>query len=205
MSNSGKLELEGTSGSCSFLNSWKSWLHSYTNPKSKSMFYKILRQSDLYHNPDPLFRLVGEVNETTVIVVSQEARALIDSGSQLSAISLAWVKKLNLKPQQLWLILQIEGSGGLEVPYLGYVETQLRIPEIKAFDNDVLLLIVPDSAHTLHTPITLGTLHRDMAIKLATKKELENQNKQLEKELDSNQIEYERSTNSESGRCGNSV
>ena len=61
---------------------------------------------------------------------------------------------------------------------MGYVETHLRIPEIKAFDNDVLLLIVPDSVHTQHTPITLGTLHIDMAIKLATKKELKNLNKQ---------------------------
>ena len=84
----------------------------------------------------------------------------MDSGSQLSAISLAWVKKLNLKPQQLWSILQIEGSGGLDVPYLGYVETCLRILEIKAFDNDVLLLIVPDSAHTLCTPITLLPSYR---------------------------------------------
>ena len=157
MSKSRKHELEGTSGSCSFLNPWKSWLHSYTNPKSKSMIYKILRQSDLYHNPDPLFRLVGEVNETTVIVEGQEARALIDSGSQLLAISLVWVKKLNLRPQQLQSILEIEGSGGFDVPYLGYVETCLRILEIKAFDNDVLLLIIPDSAHTLCTPITLGT------------------------------------------------
>ena len=62
------------------------------------MIYKILRQSDLYHNLDPLFRLVGEANKSTVIVEGQEARALLDSGSQLSAISLAWVKKLNLKP-----------------------------------------------------------------------------------------------------------
>ena len=147
------------------------------------MIYKILRRSDLYHNPDPLFRLIGEVNETTVIVEGQEARALIDFGSQLSAISLAWVKKLNLKPQQLQSILQIEGSGGLDVPYLGYMDTCLRIPEIKAFDNDVLLLIVPDSAHTLHTPIILGTLHIDMAIKLATKKELENLNKQWKRSL----------------------
>ena len=60
------------------------------------MIYKILRQSDLYHIPDPLFQLVGEVNETTVIVEGQEARVLIDSSSQLLAISLAWVKKLNL-------------------------------------------------------------------------------------------------------------
>ena len=52
------------------------------------------------------------------------------------------------------------------MPYLDYVETHLRIPEIKAFDNDILLLIVPDGAHTHHTPITLETLQTDMAIKL---------------------------------------
>ena len=152
MSHTRKLKLEGTNGSCSFLNSWKSWLHSYTNLKLKSIIYKILRQSDLYHNPDPLFRLVGEVNETTVLVEGQEARVHIDSGSQLSSISLAWVKKLNLIPQQLQSILQIEGSGGLNIPYLGYVETHLGISEIKAFDTDVLLLIIPDSVHTMHTP-----------------------------------------------------
>ena len=102
------------------------------------MIYKLLRQSDLYHNPDPLYRFVGEVNITTVLVESQEAKALLDSGSQLSSISLAWVKKLNLNPQQLQSVLQIEGSGGLDVPYLGYVEICLRIPGVKAFDNDVL-------------------------------------------------------------------
>ena len=80
-------------------------------------------------------------------------------------------------------MLQIEGSGGLDVPYLGYVETHLGVPEVKAFDTDVLLLIVPDSVHTMHTPITLGTLHIDMAIKLATKKELENLNKQWKRSL----------------------
>ena len=36
------------------------------------------------------------------------------------------------------------------MPYLGYVEAHLKIPEIKAFDHDVLLLIVPDSVHTQH-------------------------------------------------------
>ena len=77
-----------------------------------------------------------------------------------------------MEPKQLQSILQIEGSGGLEVPYLGYVEVQLKIPEVRAFNHDVLLLIVPDSAHMQYTPITLGTLHIDMAIKLATKKNL---------------------------------
>ena len=41
------------------------------------------------------------MNLHTVMVEGQEARALLDSGSQLSAISLEWVKKLNLRPQQL--------------------------------------------------------------------------------------------------------
>ena len=121
----------------------------------------------------PYIGLLGEVNETTVLFEGQRARALIDSGSQLSSISLAWVKKLQLNPQQLWSVVQIEGSGGLDVPHLGYVETHHRIPEVKAFDTDVLLLIVPDSVHTMYTPmvpIMLGTFHIDMAIKLATKK-----------------------------------
>ena len=88
-----------------------------------------------------------------------------------------------MKPQQLQSILQIEGSGGLDVPYLGYVETHLGVPEIKAFDTDILLLIVPDSANTMCTPITLGTLHIDMVIKLATKRELENLNKEWKRSL----------------------
>ena len=113
----------------------------------------------------------------------QEARALLDSGSQLSAISWTWVKKLKLEPKQLQSILWIEGSGGLEVPYLGYVEVRLKIPEVKAFDQDVLLLIVPDSAHTQYTPITLGTPNIDVAIKLATEKELETLNKQWKRNL----------------------
>ena len=117
---------------------------------------------------------LGEVNETTILVEGQEARAFIDSGSQLSSISLAWVKKLNLNLQQLWFVLQIEGSGGLDVPYFGCLETHLGVPEVKAFDTYVLLLIVFDSVHTRCTLITLGTLHIDTAIKLATEKELEN-------------------------------
>ena len=63
------------------------------------------------------------------------------------------------------------------------MEVHLKIPEVKAFDQDVLLLIIPDSAHTQCTPITLRTLHIDMAITLATEKELKNLNKQWQRSL----------------------
>ena len=39
------------------------------------------------------------------------------------------------------------------------------------------------TAHTQYTPITLGTLHIDMAIKLATKTELETLNNQWQRSL----------------------
>ena len=58
------------------------------------------------------------------------------------------------------------------------MEVHCRIPEVKAFDQDVLLLILPNSTHSQYTPITLGTLHIDMAIKLATEEELRHLNKQ---------------------------
>ena len=92
MSNSGKLILEGTSRGCNSLNSRKFWLHSCTDSRMKSVISKVLRQSALYHNPDPLDRLVGEANESNVVVEGWETRALLDSGSQLLAISWAWVK-----------------------------------------------------------------------------------------------------------------
>ena len=63
------------------------------------------------------------------------------------------------------------------------MEVHLKIPEVKALDQDVLLLIIPDSAHTQCTPITLGTLHIDMAIRLATEKELKNLSKQWQRSL----------------------
>ena len=90
---------------------------------------------------------------------------------------------MKLEPKQLQSILQIEGFRGLGVTYLGYVEVHLGIPGVEAFDQDVLLLIVPNSAHTQSTPITLGTLHIDIAIKLATEEELRNLNKQWQRSL----------------------
>ena len=63
------------------------------------------------------------------------------------------------------------------------MEVHLKVPEVRAFDTDVLLLIVPDSTHTAHAPIILGTLYMDRVTNLATKTELENLNKQWSRGL----------------------
>ena len=50
---------------------------------------------------------------------------------------------------------------------------QLKIPEVRGFDRDVLMLVVPDSPYCERVPIALGTLHIDVFIKLATWEGLE--------------------------------
>ena len=42
--------------------------------------------------------------------------------------------------QPLEHLVSIAGSGGGNVPYLGYVEVRMHIPGINSFDRDVLML-----------------------------------------------------------------
>ena len=62
--------------------------------------------------------------------------------------------------------------GGGTVPYYGYVECRLKLPQIEKIDVDVLMLIIDDSAYGMRVPVQLGTLHIDMALDLATEAEM---------------------------------
>ena len=67
----------------------------------------------------------------------------------------------------------MEGAGGVEVPYIGYVEACLKIPDVSAFKEDCLFLVVPDHRYGYRVPVTIGTLHIDMIIEKATPDELD--------------------------------
>ena len=133
---------------------------------------RLLSELDLYHNPDPLFRLVGKSNGSEVFINDRNVAALVDSGVQLFSISISLAKTLELEVKCVRIILDLEGTRDFTIPYLGYVELRLWIPEIKAFDRDVPMLVVPDSSYCNSVAITLGTIHIDMLIKLATHEEL---------------------------------
>ena len=95
-------------------------------------------------------------------------KALIDSGAQISAISKSMAKTLGLPIRKLETLLDVEGSAGLDIPYLGYTELRLNIPEIVKFDHDVLMMVYPDSKYSHRVPVVIGTLHIDEALDLAT-------------------------------------
>ena len=71
-----------------------------------------------YHNPDPLFRLIGPPNEAKVIVDRHAFKALIDSGAELMQMGLALVKQLGLPIQELNTLIEAEPMGGGKVTYL---------------------------------------------------------------------------------------
>ena len=59
-------------------------------------FCRIVAQQakSCYYNPDPLFHLIGETNETDVILNGMTLKALVDSGSQISTILKSMAKLL---------------------------------------------------------------------------------------------------------------
>ena len=46
-----------------------------------------------YHNPDPLHRLIGPRNEINIVVNEEPVKGLVDSGAQISDISMEFVKR----------------------------------------------------------------------------------------------------------------
>ena len=78
----------------------------------------------MYHNPDPLYHLIGEPNETSVIVENQTVKGLIDSGAQISSISDKFAKELSLEVKKLETLLDLEPTGGGQVPNDGYGEVR---------------------------------------------------------------------------------
>ena len=129
---------------------------------------------DCYHNPDPIARLIGKRNESLIIVDGEEYPGLLDSGAQMSTITItitiSQAKKMGLKIQSLESMLDIEGGGGIAIPYIAYVEVNLEIPEIKNY-KDALMMVMNDSRYGNRVPFAIGTIHLHAALEKMTKEE----------------------------------
>ena len=71
-------------------------------------------------------------------------------------------------------LLDIEGGGGIAIPYIGYVEVNLQIPEIKNYNEDALLMVMNDSKYGHKVPFAIGTTHIHAALKVMTEEEWDN-------------------------------
>ena len=84
-----------------------------------------------------------------------------------------FAEELQLEIKPLSTILDIESTGGGRVPYHGYIECRLKLPQIEKFDLDMLMLVLDDSLYGMRVPVQIGSLHIDMAIDLATEAEMQ--------------------------------
>ena len=111
-----------------------------------------------YYNPNPWARILSRANETEIKIDGKISKALIDSGAMISMMSKGYCNEYGYEIQPLDQLVPIEGSGGADVPYLGYVEIRMQIPGISSFDQDVLMLISHTTTHYhRRVPIQVGS------------------------------------------------
>ena len=107
-----------------------------------------------------------------MIIDGQKTIALNDSCEQVSSVSSQFCGELALEIQPLGCLLELEGTGGSAMPYLGFVEVNLQIPGIQCYNEDVLLLIIPTMTCSKMVPVVVGSEIIDRALSLITKGEL---------------------------------
>ena len=95
-----------------------------------------------------------------------ECLAVIDSGAQISTITIKLIGELGLKLHQLDRIFEIRETGRGYISHMSYVETNLKIPEVKAYDEDILMLVIENSKYAQWVPIQLRTLQIDKILDL---------------------------------------
>ena len=70
--------------------------------------------------------------------------ALVDTGSQVSTLTEGFCLEFGLRILPLRGCLHLKGTGGILIPYKGYVEANLIIPGLPQYNEHLLFLVVSD-------------------------------------------------------------
>ena len=92
-----------------------------------------------------------------MIVDGQRITALIDSGAQVFSISSGFCDLLAIEVHPLGRLLELEGTGGSVIPYLGHIEVNLQIPGIKVYNEDILMLVIPTMTYSEKVLVMVGS------------------------------------------------
>lgn len=107
-------------------------------------------------------KLVGQSNETNILINDVRTTALLDTGSCVSVLSESFYEQhlkemTHIRPLQE--IIYIECADGQRLPYLGYIEVDLMIENgfPMSQKQTCLFLVAPDTKYSATTPVILGT------------------------------------------------
>jgi hypothetical protein len=102
--------------------------------------------------------LFGTPTETKVTLQDINTKALIDTGSTVSTLSHTFYKEhlSHLELKLLHSLLNIECADGKQLPYEGYIETDIYINDLDE-THPCVFLVTPGSPYHMEVPILLGT------------------------------------------------
>ena len=69
-------------------------------------------------------------------------------------------------------MLKLEGAGGIAVPYHGYAEVNIKIPQINWYYKEDLMLVLPGTLYSNRVLVQIVTTIIDRAMNLITPHEL---------------------------------
>ena len=91
--------------------------------------------------------------------------ALLDTGSQVTHISLEYCQAMGIPINPIDQFINIEGTGGDTINYVGFIEANLIFPMgTHVFKTEALLLVLPTTEYQKRVPVTIGTSLTDMAV-----------------------------------------
>ena len=155
------------------LATFPSWPQTKSEPNEGSQEERATRSHPTpFLNPTPIAQLVEHSNKMPVVIDGQDVTALIELGAQVLSISTQFCKDLTLPIQPLGQLLELEGTEGAAIPYLGFVEVNLQIPGMRNYSKDVLLLVIPTMTYSKTVSVVVGSKIIDKALSLLTMGEL---------------------------------
>ena len=107
-----------------------------------------------------LSRLIGDANDSEIIVNGTKTRALIDSGSMITCISEEFHESLNPIPELHSISefgLTIHSANGTVLPYSGFVELEICVPCFGSSSYAIPALVVPQTNYSKNVPVIVGT------------------------------------------------
>ena len=127
-----------------------------------------------YYNPNPWARILGRANETEIEIDRKINKVLIDSGAMILMMSMGYFDENGYEIQPLDKLVPIEGSGGADVPYLGYAEVRMCILGISSFKQDILMLVSNTTTrYHQRVLIQVGSCIIDQVTNCVTEEELQ--------------------------------
>ena len=136
----------------------------------KSVTNEGVRGDDLVEQKGPAHmgvweKLVGRANGERIFINGQPVTALLDTGSQVTHVSHDFCLANGIEIHPHAKLVNIEGTEGDSIEYLGYAEASLSPPMgSQTFNIEALLLVLPTTDYLRKVSLSIGTTITDMVV-----------------------------------------